>query len=767
MTTKKILTNPEKIFKKSLTLIESGQYELASKNLENARINFPKEFSFINLLAEISLRKKNLDEGINLLKKSLQINAKQPLVLVDLGIALSLNNKLDEALIFFDKSIKLDATNIKAYKRKAITLRQSNRLFESIECYQKIIDLSSNNIDAYINKAELLNFAGRLDDSLHFYQQAIKIDKENADLYLKCAALLNKLGRVGEAIRAYKKTIEIDPLNSGAFVNLGYVYQKQGNHNEASRCLRKSIEINEDYEVYINLAISYSEIKDYKNAIIFYDKAIKLDSKKAEAFIHKAYFYISIKEIDKAILLFSRALKANKKHKYLFGERFYAKNSICDWSNFEEDLMIIESGLKKNLHVAHPLAVCNNFDDPSLQKKAAQIWANDKYPHDNSLGPIKKYPKTKKIRIGYFSGDFSEHPVGFIVANLFERHDKNKFELFGFSLVKKIQSKTRSRIKNSCDEFFDVENYTDKEIALLARDKKIDIAIDLGGYTKHGRPAIFALRAAPIQISYLGYPGTTGVNYIDYNIADKFIIPKAAQQHFTEKIIYLPECYQPSEGKFAVSKKIFTRKSQGLPDSGFIFCCFNSSWKITPKIFKLWVGLLANISESVLWFPGFSSLAINNLRNECKKLGIDPKRLIFSAGEQYREDHYERIKLADIFLDCYPYGGHSTVSDFLRKGIPVVTLKGSSIPNMVASSILLNLGLSELITSSEAGYEKLAMRLANNPEYLKSIKIKLSLNIGTSCVYNINQYTKNIESGYIQAYDIHINSLKSNQIEVM
>ena len=513
---KKILTNPKEIFKEAISLIDGGKFELASKILKEALLKFPTEFSFINLLAQISLRNKLLDSGIALLRKSLEINKNQPLTLLDLGIALSLNNQLDEAIIFFDKSAELDSKNVNVYIRKASTLKKLNRLNEAIDCYQKIIDLSPNHIDAYINKAEMLYHSGKLKESLNIYQQIFKIDSANEDTYIKYGNVLNKLGKVDEAISAYQKSIEINPENSGAYKNLGYIYNNQGEFEEGIKCLRKSVEVNVDYEVYINLAISYSKNKEYKQAVLFFDKAIKLDPNKAEAYVHKAYFYQSVKEIDKAITLFTKALEIDKNIKYIFGERFYAKNSICDWSNFEDDFNSIKLRLNQKLHVAHPLAICNNFDDLSIQKKAAEVWANDKFPLNDSLGPIKKYKKNKKIKIGYFSGDFSDHPVGFLIAGLLECHDKSKFELYGFSVTKKNNSETRIRIKNSFDEFFDLENHSDKDIALLAREKKIDIAIDLGCYTKSSRPGIFAMRVAPIQINYLGYPGTTAVNYIDY-----------------------------------------------------------------------------------------------------------------------------------------------------------------------------------------------------------------------------------------------------------
>ena len=765
MTNKKILTNPTEILKKSINLIDTGQLELASQTLNEALKNFPKEFSFINLLAQISLRNNHLTDGIYLLKKSLEINENQPLALLDLGIALSLNSQLDEAIKFFDKSAELDPTSLTVHIRKAITLKKLNRFNESIDSYQRIIDLSPDYIDAYINKAELLYLTGKLKESLNIYEQILKIDSSNATYYIKYGNLLNRLGRVDEAITAYRKSIEINPDNSVAYKNIGIILKIVRKYDESYFYLKKSIDIDPDFEVYSNLGQLCCQMGNNIEGISYFDKANILDKTKAEAHNLKAYAHIEEGEFDKAILSFDKAIENEISHSIVLGERRYWKNNICDWSNFNNELELINLQIKEKKCVSTPLDLCSFFDDPEIQKLGAKLFVDHRFSVIESLGLFNKYSKNKKIKIGYFSGDFSDHPVGFIIADLFERHDKEKFELFGFSVTKKINSETRNRIKKSFDEFIDVENYSDKDVALLAREKKIDIAIDLGGYTKSSRPGIFAMRAAPIQISYLGYPGTTGTNYIDYIISDKFILPKASQKYYTEKIIYLPKCYQPNEEKLPVSKKIFTRKSQGLPDTGFVFCCFNNSWKITPKIFKLWITLLSNVPESVLWFPGFSDLAINNLRNECKKLGMTPKRLIFSSLEKYREDHYERIKLADIFLDCYPYGGHSTVSDFLRRGVPVVTLKGTSISNSVASSLLFNLSLSELITSNELDYEKLAIKLATNPKYLKEIKFKLISNVNNSTIYNINEYTKNIESGYHQVYDRYHNSFIPAHIE--
>jgi predicted O-linked N-acetylglucosamine transferase (SPINDLY family) len=764
MTPKKILTNPEEIFKKAIELIENNQLESAINILKEAEKNFPNEFSFTNLLAQVSLENNNINDGINLLKKSLQINSNQPLVLFDLGIAFLKNNQLEEAIKFFDKSAILDPTNIKIFINKAVILNKLNRLDELINCYQRITQLNPNYIDAYTNQAETLYSIGKVDDALNLYYKAIEIEPKNSAIYNNFGNLFYKLDRLNEAINFYEKSITIKSDNPSAYKNLGLVFIKKRKSNEAINYLKKSIQNREDYEVYTNLAVIYSTLNN-KEALIYYDKAIKLKPNEAEAYVLKAYHLQSINKIDKAILTFDDALKINKDYKYLFGERLHSKNSICDWANFENDISWVNKRLKEKKCVAVPLSVCAFFDDPEIQKLGAEIYVKDKYPFNNNLGKISKYSKNKKIKLGYFSGDFGEHPVAYLVTELFELHDKAKFELFAFSVSDKIKSKTRTRIEKSFDEFVDVANYSDKEVALLAREKKIDIAIDLGGYTKNSRSSILAMGAAPIQINYLGYPGTTGANYIDYIISDKFIIPNELQHFYSEKIIYLPKCYQPNEESIPISKKIYTRKNEGIPESVFVFCCFNNSWKITPKIFKIWIRLLSKIEKSILWFPGFSSLAIKNLKNECSKLGVDEKRLVFSSIEKVREDHHAKIKLADIFLDCFPYGAQSTASDFLRAGVPVITLRGKSFSNQVASSILINLNLSELVTLSEEDYENLAIKFATNPDYLKEIKEKLMLNVKASSLYNVKEYTRSIESGYIQVYDRYHDNLNPDNVE--
>ena len=451
MTTKKNLTNPQELLKNAVQFIENNQLELAKNILKEGEANFPKEFSFINLLAQISLRNKEIQAGIILLKKSLIINPNQSLVMVDLGIALSINNQLDEAILFFEKSIELDPTNLQAFMRKAITLNRLDRLSDSIDCYQKIIELNPNFVDAYINQAEILNSIGKTELSLSLYQKALEIDPKNARLFIKYGNLLNKLGRVDEALNAYKRSIEIKSNNIGALVNVGYLLKKIKKHDEAILYLKKSIEIEADPQVLHNIGAAYCSLGNYLEGIVYYDKAIELKPDLIESYLFKARALATLGKIDQAILCFDKVEENKSFFKNSFGERFNAKQSICDWSNFDNDKNKLELLLKENKSVAAPLVVCNLFEDPAIHKVGAEIYANDSCPLNNILGQIKKYPKNKKIRIGYFSGDFSDHPVGLLIADVLANHDKSKFELFGFSVTKKNNSETRIRIKNTFD----------------------------------------------------------------------------------------------------------------------------------------------------------------------------------------------------------------------------------------------------------------------------------------------------------------------------
>jgi predicted O-linked N-acetylglucosamine transferase (SPINDLY family) len=397
--------------------------------------------------------------------------------------------------------------------------------------------------------------------------------------------------------------------------------------------------------------------------------------------------------------------------------------------------------------------------------KTAEISVNEKYPQSHVLSKIERYQKHKKIRIGYFSGDFHNHATMHLMAELFECHDKVFFELIAFSFGPDKQDQWRQRVFLCFDKFLDVRLKSDREISLLARKMEIDIAIDLKGYTRNCRPNIFAKGCAPIQVSYLGYPGTMAANYMDYLIADRTLIPDEKKHHYLEKIVYMPNSYQVNVSNRSISKTSLLRHELGLPSTGFVFCCFNNTYKITPSTFTGWMRILKAVEDSVLWLFENNNNTTKNLKKEAMKFGINEDRFVF-ATHMPVEEHLNRIKQADLFIDTLPYNAHTTASDALRMGLPVLTCVGNSFASRVAASLLNAVNLPELITTTQEQYELLAIQLATHPEKLKIIKDKLVNNLPTAPLYDTPLFTRQLESAYLTMYDRYQQGLDPDYIYV-
>jgi predicted O-linked N-acetylglucosamine transferase (SPINDLY family) len=399
------------------------------------------------------------------------------------------------------------------------------------------------------------------------------------------------------------------------------------------------------------------------------------------------------------------------------------------------------------------------------QKLCADIWTQDKY-HEIPP-PLKESGRYshEKIRLGYFSADFYNHATAYLTAELFELHDRNKFEIFGFSFGVSPNDYMRQRLSSAFDHFIDVQNKSDLAIASLAQELQIDIAIDLKGFTQKSRAGIFSRRAAPIQVNYLGYPGTMCAPYMDYIVADPTLIPVDHQQHYGEKIIYLPDSYQVNDSKRIISEYQFTREEVGLPDTGFVFCCFNNTYKITPDIFDIWMELLGQVNRSVLWLLATNNIAQQNLRQEAVKRGIEPERLIF-APRMELSAHLSRLQLANLFLDTLPCNAHTTASDSLWAGVPILTCLGDTFAGRVAASLLKAVGLPELITSSFKEYKSFALALATHPEKLDAIRDNLSKNRKTHPLFNIELFTKHLEDAFFQIWQRHQEFLPPENVYV-
>jgi predicted O-linked N-acetylglucosamine transferase (SPINDLY family) len=404
-----------------------------------------------------------------------------------------------------------------------------------------------------------------------------------------------------------------------------------------------------------------------------------------------------------------------------------------------------------NEKVSQALSLLALSDDALLHKKCSEIFAQAKYPANPTLGFIPKLSKKEKIRIAYFSPDFRNHPVSLLTAELFEVHDRDRFEVFAFSLQKApIGDETNLRLRKGFDRFIDVDEMSDQEIAQFARELEIDIAIDLAGPTQYSRTGIFSYRAAPIQVNWLGYPGTIGADFIDYIVADKIIIPESHQQFYAEKIVYLPNTYMVDDSKRTASIRVFTREEFSLPKNAFVFCCFNNDYKFNPQVLDSWSRILLTVKNSVIWISENNEYFRSNIVAEFESRGIDHDRIIFAQRVEMMADHLSRYALADLFLDTHPYNAHTTALDSLKAGVPVLTLMGQSFASRVAASLLNAIGLPELITNTQEEYEALAIDLAMNPQKLTDIKLKLAKNRLTAPLFDTPLFTKNLEAAYIK-----------------
>jgi len=404
-------------------------------------------------------------------------------------------------------------------------------------------------------------------------------------------------------------------------------------------------------------------------------------------------------------------------------------------------------------------------DKPELQLNVSRIYVNEKYPAIHFSGDFKKRTPDGKIRIGYYSADFRNHVVSDLIVELFELHNPDRFEVYGFSFGPFSNDEMRQRISKALYRFIDISMKSDTEVAQISRSLGIDIAIDLGGFTQFSRAGIFAAHSAPIQVGYLGYPGTMGAPFMDYIVADKTLIPPDSQRYYSEKIIYLPHSFQVNDSKRKIADKVFTRQDLGLPDSGFVFCCFNNNYKILPQTFDSWMRLLKSVNGSVLWLYVEQPSAIKNLKKEAEARGVDPSRLVF-ATRMNGEDHLARQRVADLFLDTLPFNAGATASAALWSGLPVLTLIGKSFTARYAASLLNAMDLTELITTTSEEYESRAVELANDPLKLAQIKKKLEQNRQTSPLFNGQLFARHIEAAFLEIHLRHLSGKKPDHVYV-
>ena len=658
---------------------------------------------------------------------------------------------------------------VQALLEQAEAIWREGRRAEAQEAYRAVLTLDPQNWAASSALAGIALETGQLDEAAQRYGTLIERRPDFAESYYKRGNAFNRSALWWAALADYDQALALDPEYANAFCNRGTVLERLERWNEALASYDQALTLNpEDAFAHYNRAGVLRELNRFNEAISSYEQAIALCGSYAEAYVNRGHLLQMLSRYGEAAASYGKAVELSygispaaavdqaairPEQRNLLGLRQHAKMQICDWHDLDADLERIREGLRARLPITLPFPLLAMLDDPVLHRLAAETWIREESPTDAALGSIPLRTRPRKIHIGYFSTDFRIHPVAYLTAGLFEGHDRSRFALTAFAFGPEANDNMRARMSKAFDRFLDVRLKSDTEVAALARDLGVDIAVNLNGITEHSRSKIFALRAAPIQINYLGYPGTMGAEFMDYLIADGTVVPRARQGDYAEKIIYLPESFMPFDSSYAISEKVFTREELGLPPRGFVFCCFNNSFKLTPVMFDRWMSILARTEGAVLWLSRANAEAAANLRAEASRRGIDERRLIFAERMDSLPEHLSRLRAADLFLDTFPYNAHATAVDALWAGLPVLTYAGEGFASRVAASLLRSMGLPELIAGSLSEYEERAVNLAADPSGLGQLRRQLALKRTTARLFDTPRYLQDLETAYEAVYD--------------
>ena len=723
-------------------------------------------FDALQLLAATYRQRGNSEIALEYFDKALRANQTNAFVFNNRGITLRDLNRLDEALKSYDEAIRVKPDYAEAYFNRGNALQSLKRLEEALQSFDQAIFLKPDYADAYFNRGIALQGLKRPEEALQSYDQVILLKPDYAEAYNNRSRPFQELKRLDEALQSCDQAIRLKPDYADAYNNRGIALGGLNRLDEALQSYDQAIRLKPDYaKAYYNRGNALQRLKRLDEALQSYDQAIFLKPDYAQAYINRGNALQDLQRLNEALQSYDQAIRLKPDSEFLFGSRLHIQMKLCDWSDLSHQLLELHSSLLAERRITAPFPLLSLIDDPEMHLLASTIYVDTKHSASDVLGQFVKREPDGKIRIGYYSADFHNHATTYLMAELFESHDPNQFEIYGFSFGPNKNDEMRYRLSKIFKQFIDVSNRHDIEIAQMSRELDIDIAVDLKGFTTDSRTDIFALRCAPIQVNYLGHPSTMGASYIDYIVADKTVIPIESQKYYSEKIVYMPHSYLVNDSKRKISDTLFTKEAFGLPERGFVFCCFNNNYKILPETLDLWMDILREVGESVLWLFEDNPIAAKNLRLQTQQRGIDPSRLVF-AKRMRLADHLARHRLADLCLDTLPYNAHTTASDATWAGLPVLTLPGKSFAARVAASILSALDMPELIAESREDYREKAIKLATNQVLLKQTKEKLDRNRLTAPLFNGQMFAQNIEKAYKVMYQRYINDQSPDHIYI-
>ncbi len=704
-----------------------------------------------NTKANIYFKQKKLDEAIDSYKKAISLNPKYFEAYNNLGVAYKEIKKFAKAEKSFKSALDINPNYLSALLNLGKNFHLVDRTLESIKIFEKVIEINPNCAEAYINLAKVLMIEEQYTLAKNNFEKAISIDITQDTYYNDFAIYYIKLKRYNDAITYLEKAIKLNSNSYEYLKNIGICYFNKNNFYKSIDYFKKCLSFDKTFpDIYNYLGHAFSSVNKFTDARNNFLKSIQIDPNFIFGHINLGNLLKINNKLDEAISSYEKALALDENTEFLKGVLFNTKMMVCDWNDFESKINQLKVSIQKKQQAIRPFAMLSIADNPKLNKLVAEIFSNFYFTDKNYDFKHSFNKKNTKIKIAYFSSDFNQnHPVAHLINELFENHDSKSYEIFAFSFQASSEIDVfRKKIRKFVKHFYDVEDKSDDDIVSISRKLNLDIAVDLNGHTQNARTSIFSKRVAPVQINFLGFPGTMGSNFYDYIIADKFVIPEESKVFYNEKVLYMPNSYLINPSFREVSNNKISKKSEGLPEKSFVFCCFNNSYKILPNIHEIWSNILHQVENSVLWLADTNPVAKKNLQCQFVKKNISTDRIYFAKRLPKVEDHLERYKLADLFLDTFPFNAHTTACDALYLGLPVLTIYGKSFSSRVGLSLLKNLSLDEFITNNEKDYQEKAIYFSKNIDKLKELKQKLKLNIKTTPLFNSKLYTKNLEDLY-------------------
>jgi predicted O-linked N-acetylglucosamine transferase (SPINDLY family) len=778
------------------------QAEVLYRQILQVAPDHPDALHYLGLIAhQVGQR----DAAIRYLKQAIASNSHSAGIQNSIGVAYRAKGKLEEAAAHLRQALALNPAFADAHNNLGNVLKEQGRLEEAMGHYRQALALRPEYAEAHNNLGSALKELGRLEEAASRYRQALALKPAFADAYSNLGAVLAAQGLLEEAVGHYRQALALRPDHVEARTNLGIALKAQGQFEAAVGHYRQALALRPDYaeahnnlgntlrdlghleaavghyrqalalraeyaEAYNNLGVALQDQGRLKDAMAQFRQALALRPAFADAYYNLANALRAQGDLAEAATHYRHVLALKPDHAESENQLMHQLQHLCEWENLDA-LVTRQRSLLRMTPSAKipPFTILSIPTSPAEQLLSARNWVANCL---TAIGHLREglgfhFPRTAKprIRVGYLSADFRQHPVASLMAELFDLHDRVCFEVVAYSYGPDDGSAIRKRIIRTCDQFVDIRAAAFTEAARRIHADGVDILVDLMGYTQGARTQIPALRPAPIQVNYLGYPGTLGAEFMDYLITDRFITPPDQAPFFAEQLVYLPDCYQVNDRQRTIAEQVPSRTACGLPDPGFVFACFNNTYKITPAVFDVWMRLLQRVPGSVLWLLAANPSVVTNLRREAQAREVAPARLVF-APRVAHADHLARLCLADLFLDTLPVNAHATCSDALWAGLPVLTSAGETFISRVAGSLLRAIGLPELIIHSLEEYEAVGLRLAQHPAELEGIRERLAKNRLTAPLFDTPRFTRHLETAYQFMWEIYLRGEPPRQIEV-